>query len=94
MTGVFLSTQGLFLFVCGFASGFVFRRPNPKTARQSGFAALKSASAAGNDPPWGEIAQTDGDAALTPQLLNLHEALLHPERSAAAQAIAKTRAPV
>jgi hypothetical protein len=80
MTGEFLSTHA-FLFICGLALGFVLRSRDLKAAPQPAsptWAAPIGASATWNDVPWSEITRIDGDTAFAPQLVKLHEALLHP----------------
>ncbi len=60
--------HGSFLFICGLALGFVFRSRSLK-------APLQSAPPTWNDVPWSEITRMDGDAAFSPQLVNLRHAL-------------------
>ena len=94
MTGLFLSTHGSFLFLCGLGLGFVFRSRNPRF----GFTRAARQLEAGHEATWNAVTWTDtawidSDPAFSPQLLNLHHALRQHESAEIQHACVKRRTP-
>jgi hypothetical protein len=90
--------HGSLLFICGLALGFVFRSRGPRSGDTRPVQQSETASHAWHDLPskaatWTDTTWIDGDAAFSPQLVNLHHAL-QPTSVEAVCTSAKTRAPL